>query len=106
MEANLVYLAWVVGLTVAGFIGLRSVTRAYRGVAAFLNLDEASWWRTTLPWPHGVQEDDEVHFHVEAIPLARASADAGDPPDGSVEDITGGRTAMKLSRPDGHIRIR
>jgi hypothetical protein len=21
------------------------------------------WWRQTLPWPHGVQEDDEVHWN-------------------------------------------
>jgi hypothetical protein len=21
------------------------------------------WWRQTMPWPHGVQEDDEVHWN-------------------------------------------
>ncbi len=21
------------------------------------------WWRQTMPWPHGVQEDDDVHWN-------------------------------------------
>jgi hypothetical protein len=21
------------------------------------------WWRQAMPWPHGVQEDDEVHWN-------------------------------------------
>jgi hypothetical protein len=22
-----------------------------------------AWWRQAMPWPHGVQEDDEVHWN-------------------------------------------
>jgi hypothetical protein len=106
MDANLVYLAWVIGLTAAGFVGLHSVGRAYRGVAAFLNLDEASWWRTTLPWPHGVQEDDEVHFHVEAVSATRPATRPAAAPAGTVEDLTDGGADLQPVRPDRRVRIR
>ena len=23
-----------------------------------------TWWRSTMPWPQGVQEEDGVHWHV------------------------------------------
>ena len=26
------------------------------------NIGDA-WWRHTMPWPHGVQEDDDVHWN-------------------------------------------
>lgn len=103
MEANLINLGWIIGLLVVGFIGLQTMGRAYRGVAAFLNLDEASWWRTTLPWPRGVQEDDEVHFNI--VP-ERPAAALDEPPGPWVEDILSDQAAVGLQRPEGHVRIR
>jgi hypothetical protein len=34
------------------------------------------WWRETLPWPPGVQEDDEVHWNF-ASPDERADHEDG-----------------------------
>ena len=28
--------------------------------------DRDAWWRSTLPWPHGVQEEDDVRFSFRA----------------------------------------
>jgi hypothetical protein len=34
-----------------------------RSVAAPLGGGSDLWWREAMPWPHGVQEDDDVHFN-------------------------------------------
>jgi hypothetical protein len=51
-----------------------------RAVSTPLGTTADGWWRQTLPWPHGVQEDDDVqwHFADETTPSLSAD-DAGDP---------------------------
>jgi len=104
MEANAIYLAWCVGLVLVGLVGVQAIGRAYRGAAAFMNLDESSWWRTTLPWPSGVQEDDEVHFHVDPAPSPLSSlrpvATA------TLEDVASGVVAVPVVRLARRTRIR
>jgi hypothetical protein len=34
-----------------------------RSVAPPVGATADSWWREAMPWPHGVQEDDDVHFN-------------------------------------------
>jgi hypothetical protein len=34
-----------------------------RSVAPPVGATTDSWWREAMPWPHGVQEDDDVHFN-------------------------------------------
>jgi hypothetical protein len=39
--------------------------------------DDASWWRSNLPWPRGVQEDDDIAWHVPrptVVPAGRVPA--------------------------------
>ena len=37
-----------------------------RMVATPLGTTSESWWRDAMPWPHGVQEDDDVHWNFGA----------------------------------------
>ena len=32
--------------------------------------DDATWWRSSMPWPRGVQEDDDIGWHVPRPPGA------------------------------------
>jgi hypothetical protein len=59
-------------LLLAMLVGLRAV--AIR-IAPFIRVDgppgwplgtesREAFWRRTLPWPRGVQEDDEIAWHV------------------------------------------
>ena len=34
-----------------------------RSVAPPVGATADAWWREAMPWPHGVQEDDDVHFN-------------------------------------------
>jgi hypothetical protein len=42
------------------------------------------WWRTTMPWPHGVQEDDDFkwNFGDRDQPIAASE------PDGPAAEVT------------------
>ena len=41
------------------------VDGGYGGLGSVVNRgDTGSWWRSTMPWPEGVQEDDELAWHV------------------------------------------
>jgi hypothetical protein len=46
-----------------------------RGVAQLVGRGNDDWWRSTLPWPTGVQEDDGVAWS------ARPAMPAGDDPE-------------------------
>ncbi len=61
-----------------------------RAVATPLGTTSEGWWRQTMPWPHGVQEDDAVQWHF---------ADA--PPPASVDDDDTQVTTVRL-RPNVH----
>ena len=45
-----------------------------RAVAAPLGSNSETWWRQTMPWPHGVQEDDDVHWNFGAENGSRPDA--------------------------------
>jgi hypothetical protein len=34
------------------------------------------WWRQAMPWPHGVQEDDDVHWNFGPPEQPADTADA------------------------------
>jgi hypothetical protein len=49
-----------------------------QSVAAPLGSGSDGWWRQAMPWPHGVQEDDEVHWDFGAEGAARSEARGAD----------------------------
>jgi hypothetical protein len=51
-----------------------------RSVAPPVGGTGESWWRETMPWPHGVQEDDDIHwnFGSEGPPASGPSERADD----------------------------
>lgn len=46
--------------------------------------DSDSWWRATMPWPHGVQEEDGVRWHLRDQEPAVVDPSAGGSPTGEV----------------------
>lgn len=53
--------------------------RGSRPLGALLHgRDSEAWWRATMPWPRGVQEDDEVtwKFRESQPPAGRATDEA------------------------------
>lgn len=41
------------------------VRGGYDGIGALVNRgDSGDWWRATMPWPQGVQEEDGVSWHI------------------------------------------
>jgi hypothetical protein len=41
------------------------VRRGYDGIGSLVNPgDSGDWWRATMPWPRGVQEEDGVAWHI------------------------------------------
>ena len=57
--------------------------------------DDAAWWRSSLPWPDGVQEDDEIAWHVPR-PLAT-------PDGGTIRQLSSGRP-VPPTRPQPRIK--
>jgi hypothetical protein len=39
--------------------------------------DSEGWWRATMPWPHGVQEDDEVTWSFRGSQQPTGTTQAG-----------------------------
>lgn len=72
---------------VAGWLASRGHGRLGPLVSAPAGVD---WWRTTMPWPHGVQEDDEVKWNF-AEPVA-------------ADPTTDDRPARTVIRPTVRIR--
>jgi hypothetical protein len=63
---NVISALLLVGLAAAplailgGWLAARRDTR----LGSFVRIGGTdSWWRDAMPWPPGVQEDDEVHFN-------------------------------------------
>ncbi len=51
------------------------VRRGYEGLGSFVNLGDGDWWRATMPWPQGVQEEDGVRWRFrDADPSPGTSA--------------------------------
>jgi hypothetical protein len=41
------------------------VDRGHNGLGVLVSRGGSdAWWQTTMPWPHGVQEEDGVRWHV------------------------------------------
>jgi hypothetical protein len=48
--------------------------RGSRPLGALVNTGGSEgWWRSTMPWPRGVQEDDELTWTVGTAPKATPS---------------------------------
>jgi hypothetical protein len=62
------------------------IGRGERELGALLQ-GRDTWWRSTMPWPRGVQEDDEVHWRLRRT--GSREADPRDDPEGesSVERL-------------------
>lgn len=53
------------------------VVAGYSGLGSLVNRgDSDAWWRSTMPWPQGVQEEDEVRWHVRDPDLAMVGSSA------------------------------
>jgi hypothetical protein len=51
------------------------VRGGYEGLGSFVDRgDRDAWWRATMPWPHGMQEEDGVGWHVPTHEHATESA--------------------------------
>ena len=67
-----------VAVLAAWFAGPR-----HSGLGSFVNRgDSDSWWRATMPWPQGVQEQDGVRWRIQEPDLAVVESSGGGP-DGS-----------------------
>jgi hypothetical protein len=41
------------------------VDRGHNGLGVLVSRGgNDAWWQSTMPWPHGVQEEDGVRWHV------------------------------------------
>ena len=60
------------------------VDRGYGRLGSLVNHgDSRAWWQATMPWPRGVQEEDEVRWRVH---------DRDGAPGPSVDPVTSGDT--------------
>jgi hypothetical protein len=62
----------------------------HSGLGALVDRGDAdSWWRTTMPWPQGVQEEDGVRWRIpERDPEVVESSDGGpDGPEARADDF-------------------
>jgi hypothetical protein len=56
------------------------VDRGYRGLGSLVNPgDSSNWWRATMPWPQGVQEEDGVAWHIREPEPGVVGSPAADP---------------------------
>jgi hypothetical protein len=88
------------GLALVGLIAGWFIARGYTGLGSFLRgpVDPSSSFSPVMPWPHGVQEEYDVHWHVQeetakTVPAART-------PEAGLEfDIEPGRPVPLAVRP-------
>jgi hypothetical protein len=86
---------WLAG---RGDRGLGSLTGAATGDA---------WWRSTMPWPHGVQESVDVHWHfADREPAASAVTPEPPPEPGPDIEPAAGDVTIDRTRLQPHIRVR
>ena len=46
------------------------VDAGYAGLGSLVHAGRDAWWRASMPWPQGVQEEDGVTWHVRAPDVA------------------------------------
>ena len=79
------------------------VRSGYVGLGSFVNRgDSAAWWRATMPWPQGVQEEDGVRWHFRD-PDEGPGSSAGWPEPREVETDA---FEVAPARPHPHIGLR
>lgn len=84
------------GLSAFAMLSAWFVRTGYGQFGAFAHgRDDATWWRSSMPWPHGVQEEDEIGWHVPRPPGATEQPRR-------VVFVTG--KAVPPTRPQGRIR--
>jgi hypothetical protein len=64
----------LVGLTAFALLAARFVGVDPTSLWPLGEVGHEDFWRRVLPWPHGVQEDDEIAWHV---PLATPQGTGG-----------------------------
>ena len=58
----------------------------YSGLGSFVNRGDSDSWRSTMPWPQGVQEEDVVKWHVRDREPAAGGPPRGTPTRGDIAD--------------------
>jgi hypothetical protein len=79
------------------------VDRGYRGLGTLVNQgDSAAWWRATMPWPQGVQEEDGVAWHIRDPDPVAVGSPTGTPATAELK-----RDAFNIApvRPQTRIRF-
>jgi len=66
----------VVGLTAFALLAARFVGVDPTSLWPLGEVGHEDFWRRVLPWPRGVQEDDEIAWHVPPTSPSRAAASA------------------------------
>ena len=68
------------------------VARGYNAYAALIHgRDDGAFYRSTMPWPIGVQEEDEVHWHIPSTVTPR--------PEATIEDLPQTPSSSRRPRP-------
>jgi hypothetical protein len=63
-----------------------------------------SWWRSTMPWPRGIQEEDGVAWHVAASPPSAVAPGPSGPP--SEEAAKPDECHQETTRLEPSVRLR
>jgi hypothetical protein len=63
--------------------------------------DADAWWRTSMPWPHGVQEEDGLPWHLDPD----RDGDASSEPSISDGSLANGYEVAPL-RANPHLAVR
>src|SRR5438093_6164123 len=79
-------------------------TRGLPGLGLLVGIGQANvWWRRTMPWPEGIQEDDDVHWHFDSRREAHDGATIEESTDGDHPAL---RVDPSRVRPSVHVRQR
>jgi hypothetical protein len=79
-------------------------TRGLPGLGLLVSSGQANvWWRRTMPWPQGIQEDDDVHWHFDAGNGSDDGSTIEEPTDGEHATL---RVDPSRVRPNVHVRQR
>ena len=75
MDMVIAAVALVAGTTLAGRVLSWFVARGYSAYASLVHgRDDAAFYGSQMPWPSGVQEDDEVHWRIPSGGRTRPAA--------------------------------
>lgn len=103
MDLIMIALALTIGITLMAVVAAGFGAATCDGLGAIVRgRDDQSWWRATLPWPQGVQEDDEVRWRF----APRGAADEERDADGSERPPPGHARPIPPTRPQARVSMR